>query len=116
MVLLFSCNGTESTNHAAKDTVASLKWVDYREGELPPIGYYSALDSVIKKWGIRYERIEGGCEVVPGQKQRHERNNKKYFGLLEKKFGKDWRERFDEEVSTLDSLLLKNQGLNKQTR
>lgn len=35
----------------------SLKWIDYRMGEPPPLDYYFAFDSVIKKWGIRYERI-----------------------------------------------------------
>lgn len=88
-----------------KNTDTTLKWIDYREGELPPVGYYTALDSTIKKWNIRYERIEGGCEIIPGEKQRYEQNNEKYFRMLEKRFGNNWRQRFDKEVSILDSTL-----------
>ncbi|MEY8759337.1 hypothetical protein [Chryseobacterium tongliaoense] len=107
LILVISCNGTEKNNHTAKakDVDSTLKWIDYHEGELPPVGYYSAFDSTIKKWNIRYERIDGGCEVIPGKKQQYEQNNKRYFRLLEKKFGKDWRQRFDLEVSTLDHIL-----------
>ncbi|WP_162902828.1 FEKKY domain-containing protein [Taibaiella koreensis] len=82
-------------------------WTDYREGELPPVGFYDAMDSVIKKWNIRYSRIEGGCEVIPGAKQRYEPNNQRYFRQLEQQFGKDWRQRFNAEVRILDSVLHK---------
>lgn len=107
--LFFSCDGTQTArnNTAAgrKGADSSLKWIDYRQGELPPEGYYSALDSTIKKWGIRYERIEGGCEIIPGEKQRYEQHNEKYFEQLEKQFGMGWRQRFDQEVRILDSIL-----------
>ncbi|WP_156104490.1 FEKKY domain-containing protein [Chryseobacterium populi] len=109
LILAISCNGTEKNNNTAKSTDAdsTLKWIDYHEGELPPVGYYAALDSTIKKWNIRYERIDGGCEVIPGKKQQYEQNNEQYFRLLEKQFGKDWRKRFDMEVTILDSILNK---------
>ncbi|MNG68981.1 hypothetical protein D3C79_273290 [compost metagenome] len=107
--LFFSCDGTQTAqnNIAAgrKGTDSSLKWIDYRQGELPPEGYYSALDSTIKRWGIRYERIEGGCEIIPGEKQRYEQHNEKYFEQLEKQLGSGWRQRFDQEVRLLDSLI-----------
>jgi len=106
--LFLSCDGTQTARNntaTGKGADSSLKWIDYRQGELPPEGYYSALDSTIKKWGIRYERIEGGCEIILGEKQRYEQHNDEYFQLLEKKFGSNWRQRFDQEVKQLDSLI-----------
>jgi hypothetical protein len=120
-LLFLSCDGAQTTRNnttVGKGLDSSLKWIDYRQGELPPEGYYNALDSTIKKWGIRYERIEGGCEIIPGEKQRYERDNEKYFELLEKQFGMDWRRRFDQEVSLLDSVLNNSvqTGLDHSTR
>jgi len=106
--LFLSCDGTQTARNntaTGKGGDSSLKWIDYRQGELPPEGYYRALDSTIKKWGIRYERIEGGCEIIPGEKQRYEQHNEKYFEMLEKQFGRYWRQRFDQEVRILDSIL-----------
>lgn len=103
-ILLVACNsGDSKVSNALPPTDADtgLKWTDYREGELPPVGYYDALDSVIKKWNIRYERIEGGCEPAPLEKRRYEKGNGEYFQLLEKQYGKDWRRRFDDEVKTV---------------
>ena len=103
-ILLFACNsGDSKVVNALPATAADsgLKWTDYREGELPPVGYYDALDSVIKKWNIRYERIEGGCEPAPLEKHRYEKGNRAYFQLLEKQYGKDWRLRFDDEVKAV---------------
>jgi len=93
------------------NTESSLKWVDYHIGELPPLNYYQGFDSVIKKWGIRYQRIDGGCEEILEERQRYEKDNPKYFLILEKKFGKGWRQRFFTEVRRLDSTL-QNQHKN----
>ncbi|MCH5597485.1 FEKKY domain-containing protein [Niabella ginsengisoli] len=91
---------------ASPPTDTTSLWVDYRIGELPPEGYYDAFDSIIRKWNIRYQRTEGGCEATPSEKQQHEAGNEKYFRQLEAKFGKDWRQQFDAEVKKLDSLLV----------
>ena len=98
-----------SKNQISNDT-ANLKWVDYRYGELPPEGYYDAFDSIIKKWEIKYERIEGGCEIneALSEKKKYEKDNAKYFAELEKKFGKDWRKKFDAEVEEMELKLNKN--------
>jgi len=95
-------------------TDTSLKWVDYRIGELPPMGYYTAFDSVIKKWDIRYKRVNGGCEVNPVEQHHYEKDNSKYFAVLEQRFGKDWRKRFDAEVVALDKTIPRQYELEKQ--
>jgi len=106
LLLFVACNekpkASDSDRVAQVDT--ALKWVDYRIGELPPVGYYDAIDSIIKKWNIRYERVEGGCEVISGEKESYEKHNYKYFQELEQKYGRDWRAKFDAEVQHLDSL------------
>ena len=114
LLVLVACNDVPEGNNSNTVTQidTSLKWVDYRNGELPPVGYYDATDSIIKKWDIRYERVEGGCEVDDAEKQRYEKDNHKYFNILEQKHGKDWRKKFDAEVKYLDSLLqVKNMAL-----
>lgn len=105
--LIISCtrnNGRTDVKVAvpviAVDT--SLKWVDYRIGEPPPVGYYAAFDSVIKKWKIRYQRIEGGCEELPAERDKYEKDNPRYFKILEIKYGKGWLKHFYADVKALD--------------
>ncbi|WDF57382.1 FEKKY domain-containing protein [Mucilaginibacter sp. KACC 22063] len=109
LLLLISCK--ENKKHAAnlKATIidTSLKWIDYRIGERPPEGYFTAFDSIIKKWNIRYQRIEGGCTALPAQRQMYEKDNPKYFKILQQRFGKDWYTRFQRQVKELDSALHK---------
>jgi hypothetical protein len=114
LLILASCRQTNSPadikavpSSTAVDT--TLKWVDYRIGELPPYGYYTAFDSVIKKWNIRYQRIEGGCEELPEERSRFEKNNPRYFALLKTRFGNNWLDRFHADVKALDSKLQKKQ-------
>lgn len=89
-------------NHAS-----NLKWIDYKIGTLPPEGAYDAFDSIIKKWNINYERIESGCEPDSVEQKKYEKDNPKYFAELEKKFGKNWRRKFDQEVENLEKELNK---------
>ncbi|KMQ61637.1 hypothetical protein ACM46_16745 [Chryseobacterium angstadtii] len=84
-----------------------LCWKDIRVGELPPEGAYYAIDSLVKKWNLCYERIEMGCEITDSitrlQKQ-SEHSNTIYFKSLEKKLGKNWKQQFDRELHKLDSI------------
>lgn len=111
LALIVSCKEKSSkVSNSPKVTVTnvnSLKWTDYHTGELPPVGYYLAFDSIIHRWGIKYERIEGGCEQMPYEKNRYEKHNEQYFHLLEKKFGKNWHQRFNDEVAALDLVFKK---------
>jgi hypothetical protein len=89
-----------ATQVAVVDT--SPKWVDYHIGEPQFVGYYAAFDSVIKKWNIRYQRIEGGCEELPAERNKYEKDNPKYFKILEAKYGKEWSNRFYTDVEVLE--------------
>ncbi|MBL1221003.1 hypothetical protein JET18_09150 [Chryseobacterium sp. L7] len=84
-----------------------LCWKDIKAGELPPEGAYYAIDSLVKKWGLCYERIETGCEVndsIRTIQKEADRSNDKYFKSLEKKLGKNWKQQFDQELQVLDSI------------
>jgi hypothetical protein len=113
LVLAFSCEEkTQDADHAKVAAVdTTLKWTHYHIGEPPPDGYYAAFDSVIKRWNIRYERIDGGCEELPEERARYEKDNPKYFKILDKRFGKNWLQRFHAEVKALDSTLKKDNKL-----
>lgn len=98
---------------ASKKTKSSLQkaeilcWKDIKAGELPPEGAYYAIDSLVKKWGLCYERIETGCEVndsIRTIQKEADRSNDKYFKSLEKKLGKNWKQKFDRELQNLDSI------------
>lgn len=118
LALFVSCTQKNGHTDRGKETVttadSTLKWIDYRFGELPPVGYYMAMDSIIRKWGIRYERMEGGCEVRPAEQRRYEKDNYKYFRILENTYGKNWRERFNAEVSALDREFQKDKQTHKK--
>jgi hypothetical protein len=111
--LLVACKGKRkhhvdnSANTIKSDT--TLKWVDYHIGELPPLGYYDPFDSIVKKWNIRYQRIEGGCDGTPAQRSFYEKQNPKYFKVLESRFGRNWLTRFNAEVEALQN----KSGLNR---
>ncbi|SIO50134.1 FEKKY domain-containing protein [Chitinophaga niabensis] len=107
MIFTVSClqKAPDKRASAVKKDETALLWTDYRIGELPPEGYYDAIDSVVKKWNINYKRVEGGCEATVKDKEKHEAGNAGYFQELEKQYGKHWREQFNKEVRELDSIL-----------
>ncbi|UIR56802.1 hypothetical protein LZQ00_03050 [Sphingobacterium sp. SRCM116780] len=84
----------------------SLLWIDYRLGELPPQGAYDGIDTLVKKYKLRYQRIEAGCEIGEEEerlKAKYANQNQRYFQEMEKVHGKDWKKQFDEELHVLDS-------------
>ncbi|UEQ77436.1 hypothetical protein [Chryseobacterium arthrosphaerae] len=95
------------TSQKSVKTTDSLCWKDFRYGELPPVGAYDAIDSLVKKWNLCYERIEAGCVItdsIKNLKKQYQASNKLYFESLEKKLGKNWKQDFDKELHTLDSI------------
>lgn len=104
-LLVISC-----TPDAVKKTVQKtepLCWKDIRIGELPPVGAYDGIDSLVKKWDVCYERIEAGCEIndsITKLEKAYQHSNTVYFKSLEKKLGKNWKQQFDRELHVLDSI------------
>lgn len=115
-LLLFLVSCSKDTSKKAQSTNVKTKasektellcWKDVRAGELPPEGAYYAIDSLVKKWGLCYERIETGCEIDNNTiklQEDAERSNDLYFKSLEKKLGKNWKQQFDKELHVLDSI------------
>jgi len=95
---------------------------NYRLGELPPQGTYDGIDTLVKKYKLRYQRIDAGCEIGPAEellKARYAYQNQRYFREMEKVHGKDWKKQFDAELHVLDSIneirIVKQQdSLNKE--
>ncbi|WP_123912765.1 hypothetical protein [Chryseobacterium pennipullorum] len=106
LLCLTSCKPDPAkTQSSPKPT--TLCWKDLRYGELPPMGAYDAIDSLVKRWNLCYERIETGCEVtdsIENLKKQYESANTIYFKSLEKKLGRNWKQQFDQELQTLDSM------------
>ncbi|SHF80336.1 hypothetical protein [Chryseobacterium vrystaatense] len=104
-LLVISC-----TPDAVKKTAQKtepLCWKDIRIGELPPVGAYDGIDSLVKKGHLCYERIEAGCEVNDSMaklERAYEHSNTVYFNSLEKKLGKNWKQQFEGELHLLDSI------------
>jgi len=89
---------------ASTQTDTGLVWVDYRLGMLIPREFYAGMDTLVKKYKLRYKRIEAGCMVDGGKliKAEYELQNERYFKEMEKIYGKDWKKRFDAELQVLD--------------
>ncbi|WP_080779239.1 hypothetical protein [Chryseobacterium phocaeense] len=115
-MFLFQVSCSQDTSKKAQSANAKTKtsdktellcWKDIRVGELPPEGAYYAIDSLVKKWGLCYERVETGCEIDDKTRklQREaERSNDLYFKSLEHKLGKNWKQQFDKELHIADSI------------
>ena len=66
----------------------SVDGLDYKNGEVFSI--------VAKRWGINFK--SNGCVINNSLKRKIEKNNKEAFANIERKFGKDWKEKFNAEV------------------
>ena len=62
--------------------------LDYKNGEVFSI--------VAKRWGINFK--SNGCIINNSLRRKIEKNNREAFANIERKFGKDWKEKFNEEV------------------
>ena len=66
----------------------SVDGLDYKNGKCFSI--------VAKRWGIKFEST--GCVINNSLKRKIEKNNTEAFKNIERKYGKDWKEKFNEEV------------------
>jgi hypothetical protein len=110
ILILQSCiHATDQTKVTLPDESKNINgcWTDFRIGELPPLGYYYAMDSLVKKWDLCYTREESGCEVndsIRILQQKYKASNEAYFESLKAKLGNDWKQKFDKEYHILDSI------------
>ena len=54
------------------------------------------LTNVAKRWGITF--ISNGCVINNSLRRKIEKDNKEAYKNIERKFGKDWKDRFNAEV------------------
>ena len=66
----------------------SVDGLDYKNGE--------AFSRVAQRWGITFK--SNGCVINNSLKRKIEKNNTEAFKNIERKYGKDWKEKFNEEV------------------
>ena len=66
----------------------SVDGLDYKNGEI--------FSKIAKRWGITFK--SNGCVISNSLKRKIEKNNKEAFANIERKFGKDWKEKFNAEV------------------
>jgi hypothetical protein len=64
---------------------------------LPHFERQNAEYVVAKKWGFEFKAV-AGCNVSNGLKRRADRHNKKAEAAIAKKYGSDWKEKFEKEV------------------
>ncbi|AZA83695.1 hypothetical protein C1637_14360 [Chryseobacterium lactis] len=106
LFFLFSCKKPDAPKQA-EEKKDSLCWNDFRYGELPPERAYHGIDSLVKKWNLCYHRIEAGCVItdsIEKLKKQYESSNAIYFKSMEKTLGKDWKQRFDQQLAIADSI------------
>lgn len=55
-----------------------------------------AFSIVAKRWGINFK--SNGCVINNSLKRKIEKNNREAFANIKRKYGKDWKQKFNEEV------------------
>ena len=66
----------------------SVDGLDYKNGE--------AFSRVAQRWGITFK--SNGCIINNSLRRKIEKNNREAIANIERKFGKDWKQKFNEEV------------------
>ena len=66
----------------------SVDGLDYKNGEV--------FNIVANRWGITFK--SNGCVISNSLKRKIEKNNKEAFANIERKYGKDWKQKFNDEV------------------
>ncbi len=96
---LFACkDNSQLTEEPIKDT--TLKILTYG---LPDMNESHARNSIARKYGFSYYAV-AGCVVSKELRDSILQENKKGYDILSKKFVKDWRSKFEEEVDTMRKL------------
>lgn len=66
----------------------SVDGLYYKNGEI--------FSKIAKRWGITFK--SNGCVINNSLKRKIDKNNREAFANIERKFGKDWKDRFNDEV------------------
>ncbi len=67
----------------------------------PYLPYFKAQKETAKQWGINLKQIFAGCAMSQENKkleERFDKQNIRAIKIYEKRFGKDWWKRFNDEI------------------
>lgn len=92
-----SCKSNAQNIEIKKPGDSSLTILTYG---LPDISQRSAMDAVAKNYNFSYYAV-AGCIVTDQLLDSVDRENKKVYDILEKRFGKNWQSKFNDEVQTM---------------
>lgn len=98
-IMLFSCKKEEVKREPHKEikTVSHDGYYDILGYGLPDMPNVEGRNGIAEKWKIRYISV-AGCEVDQKLIDSVEVENGKTFIALEKKYGKDWKVKYDNNV------------------
>ena len=66
----------------------SVDGLDYKNGEI--------FSKIAKRWGITFK--SNGCVISNSLRRKIEKNNKEAFANIERKYGENWKQKFNDEV------------------
>lgn len=95
---IFSCKSNIQTINNSNKVDTSLKILIYG---LLDREQFRAMNTVAKKYNFHYYPV-GGCVISKHLSDSVNKENKKVYEILVKKFGKNWRSTFADEVDTPD--------------
>ncbi|WP_131701461.1 hypothetical protein [Chryseobacterium sp. FH2] len=63
----------------------------------PRMDFYEAAEGISEKWKIKYHSVSG-CLIDQKLMDSVESENKKTYAEIEKKYGKDWRKKYNKDI------------------
>lgn len=98
VIVIVSCKSNTTITVKSNIADTSLKILTYG---LPDKESTRAMNTVAKKYGFHYYPV-AGCFITESLLDSVNRENKKAYEILDKRFGSNWRFKFDEEVDTME--------------
>jgi len=89
MIMIFSCKEVEGNCHGG------YYWI-YTYG-YPRMAFYEAAEGISEKWKIKYYAVSG-CTISQKKMYKADAENKKTYTAIEKKFGKNWKEKYNKDI------------------
>jgi hypothetical protein len=109
-ISVVSCKNNTTITGKSNITDTSLKILTYG---LPSREGTRAMNTVAKQYGFHYYAV-AGCIISKSLLDSVNRENKKVYEILEKRFGNNWRSTFAEQVDSMEQLQMNVEELVKK--
>ncbi|KXH84512.1 hypothetical protein [Chryseobacterium kwangjuense] len=96
MTVLFSCKKEDQGSYYGE-----YYWI-YTYGD-PRMEFFEAAEGISEKWKIKYHAVSG-CMIYQKLMDSVDIQNKKTYTAIEKKLGKGWREKYNNDI---DNFMMK---------